>query len=231
MPSTDAAREHSPATWGPGRVTATVLASIAALLGIAAIVAGGTALVFDQTQRDPSGYLTSSAASYSTGTYALESDSYRARAAAEWSIARKLLGTIRIHSDSNRPVFVGIAPANAAIQSLAHVAHAEAGDLGAQSSDFHVHPGSAPVTLPGAQDFWVARTSGTGEQTLTWKVRSGNWRVIVMNADGTRGVASELSIGASFPHLLTIGSAALAAGLLMLLLSGTMLYVVVRRRR
>jgi hypothetical protein len=128
-------------------------------------------------------------------------------------------------------VFVGIAPANAAIQSLAHVAHAEAGDLGAQSSDFHVHPGSAPVTLPGAQDFWVARTSGTGEQTLTWKVRSGNWRVIVMNADGTRGVASELSIGASFPHLLTIGSAALAAGLLMLLLSGTMLYVVVRRRR
>jgi hypothetical protein len=232
MPSAGAAREHPPTkTWGPGRVTAIFLASITALLGIAAIVAGGTALVFDQTQRDTSGYLTSSAAPYSTGTYALESDSYRARGAAEWSIARKLLGTIQIHSNSSRPVFVGIAPANAATQYLAHVAHAEAGDLGAQSSDFHAHPGSAPMALPGAQHFWVARTSGAGEQTLTWKVRSGNWRVIVMNADGTRHVASELSIGARFPRLLTIGTAALTAGLLMLLLSGTTLYVVARRRR
>jgi hypothetical protein len=232
MPSADAAHEDSPAnTWGPGRVTATVLASITALLGIAAILAGGTALGFDQTQRDTSGYLTSPAESYSTGTYALESDSYRARAAAEWSIARKLLGTIRIHSDSSRPVFVGIAPANAASQYLADVAHAQAGDLGVQSSDFHAHPGSAPATLPSAQHFWVARTSGAGQQTLTWKIRSGNWRVIVMNADGAPNVASDLSIGARFPHLLTIGLAALAAGLLILLLSGTTLYAVVRRRR
>ena len=57
------------------------------------------------------------------------------------------------------------------------------------------------------------------------------WRVIVMNANGTRDVTSELSIGASFPHLQTIGIAALGSGLLLLLLSGSALYVVVRRRR
>jgi hypothetical protein len=205
--------------------------SLTALVGIGAIAAGATALVFDQTQRSPSGYLTSSAAPYSTGTYALESDSYRAGAAAEWFVARTLLGTIRIHSLSSRPVFIGIAPASAADAYLAHVAHGEAGDLGAPSSEFRVDPGSAPTTLPAAQHFWIARASGAGKQTLTWKVRSGNWRVIVMNANGTRGVASDLSVGASFPHLLTIGIAALATGLLLVLLSGSALYVVIRRRR
>jgi Domain of unknown function (DUF4389) len=234
MPSVSAmteAAEHSPVTWGPRRIAATVLTSLTALLGIAAIVAGGAALVFDQTQRNPSGYLTSGAAPYSTGTYALESDSYHAGTAAEWFVARGLLGTIRIDSVSNRPVFVGIAPANAANQYLANVAHAEAADLGAQSSDFHAHPGAAPAALPAAQHFWAAHASGSGDQTLTWKVRSRNWRVIVMNANGTRDVTSELSIGASFPHLQTIGIAALGAGLLILLLSGSALYVVVRRRR
>jgi hypothetical protein len=54
--------------------------------------------------------------------------------------------------------------------------------------------------------------------------------VIVMNAHGTRDVTSELSIGASFPHPQTIGVASLGAGLLILLLSGSALYVVVRRR-
>jgi hypothetical protein len=52
-----------------------------------------------------------------------------------------------------------------------------------------------------------------------------------MNADGTRDVSSQLSIGATFPHLLAIGLAAVAAGLLILLLSGATLYIVARRRR
>jgi uncharacterized protein DUF4389 len=222
---------HSPTAWGPGRIAAGVLAGITALVGLLAVAAAVTALVFDQTQRDASGYLTSNPAPYSTDTYALESDSYRASRAGEWLLARELLGTIRIHSLANHPTFVGIAPANAAERYLAGVAHAEAGDLGAQSADFHVHPGSAPNSPPGAQRFWVARASGAGEQTLTWKVRSGNWRVIVMNADGTRDVASELSIGASFPHLLTIAIAALLAGLAILLLGAGVLHRVVRRTR
>jgi hypothetical protein len=222
---------HPPVTWSPRRIAAAVLTSLTALLGIAAIVAGGAALVLDQTQRNPGGYITTTAAPYSTGTYALESDSYQAGTAAEWSLARGLLGTIRIHSVSSRPVFIGIAPANAANQYLANVAHAEAADLGAQRSDFHAQPGGAPSALPAAQGFWAAHASGAGEQTLTWKVRGGNWRVIVMNASATRDVTTQLSIGASFPHLQIIGTAAVGAGLLLLLLSGSALYVVVRRRR
>ena len=218
------------AAWGPARVAAALLASLAALLGIAAIAAGATAVVFDQTQRDASGYLTSESAPYSTGTYALESRNYDAGASVLGPLARGLLGTVRIHSESGRAVFVGIAPANAAGAYLANVAHAEADDLGARSANFRISPGGAPSTAPGAQHFWVASATGAGAQTLTWKIRSGNWRVVVMNADGTRRVASDLSIGAVLPHLLTIGIVALGTGLLILLLSGGALFLAIHRR-
>jgi len=200
-------------------------------LAIVTLAAGAAATVFDQTGRNASGYITSSGEPYSTATFAIESDGYHLGSAAEWWVARELLGSIRIQSLASGRVFVGIAPADAANKYLAQVAHAQAGNLGAQDSDFRVQPGGAPSTLPAAQRFWVAHTSGSGEQTLTWKVRSGDWRVVVMNANGTRGDASQLSIAATFPHLLTIGLSAIGIGLLLLLLSGGTLYLVVRRRR
>jgi hypothetical protein len=67
--------ERKPLRWGPGRVIALVLASIATLLSLAAIAAGGVGITLDQTQRDSSGYLMTSARSYSTDTYALVSGS------------------------------------------------------------------------------------------------------------------------------------------------------------
>ena len=51
-----------------------------------------------------------------------------------------------------------------------------------------------------------------------------------MNADGTRAVNANVSIGARLPHLLTIAIAVLGGGILLLLLSGGGLYVAVRRR-
>jgi len=208
-----------------------LLASLAVLAGIAAIAAGASASVLSQTQRDASGYVMSGPGSYSTGTYALESGAYNAGAPGVAPIARALLGTIRIRSQSSRAVFVGIAPAGAAGSYLANVAHAEAGGLGARSADFRTQPGGAPGTAPTAQHFWAASATGAGQRTLTWKVRSGNWRIVVMNADGTRNIASDLSIGASLPHLLWIGIAALGAGLLILLMGGGALYLAVRRSR
>jgi hypothetical protein len=232
LPNTGATAtaDHRSATWGLRRITALGLASIAALVGIAAIAAGVTGVVFDQTQRNQGGYLTSGAAQYSTGTYALESESYHATSARGF-VARELLGTIRISARSSRPVFVGIARASAATAYLAQVAHAQASGLGAENSNFRTLAGAAPRTAPGAQRFWVASTTGAGAETLTWKVRSGSWRVVVMNANGARDVASELSIGASSPHLLALAIGTPGGGILILLIGGGVLYVATRRRR
>lgn len=65
----------------------------------------------------------------------------------------------------------------------------------------------------------------------TWSRRTGDWRIVVMNADGSRGVNSDVSVGARLPHLLTIGIAALGAGILLLLVGGGGIYLAVRQRQ
>ena len=218
------------ASWGVGRVIAVVAASLALLAGLAALAAGGVAVVFDQTQRDASGYVMTDSAVYSTGTYALVSDSYRTGAAGDWVVARDMLGTIRIRATGARPVFVGIAPAASVDAYLTGVRREVATRFDASRSHFRLQEGGAPSTAPTAKRFWVARTVGSGSQTLDWSPANGSWRIVVMNADGSAGVHTDLAAGARFPHLLWIGVGVLAAGALLLLLGGIGLYAAVRTR-
>jgi uncharacterized protein DUF4389 len=229
VPATSTAAPAS-AQWGAGRVIAVIVASLAVLVGLAALAAGGTALVFDQTQRDASGYLMTDSTAYSTDTYALVSDSYRTGAAGDLLVARDMLGTVRIRSRSSTPVFVGIARAAAVDSYLARVRHEVATRFDAQQSDFRLHDGGAPATPPTAKQFWAAQSLGSGTQTLSWSPQNGNWRIVVMNANGSAGVGTDLALGARFPHLLWIGIGVLSGGVLLLLLGGGGIYAAVRRR-
>jgi hypothetical protein len=202
-------------SWSAGRVIAVIASSLVCLLAVAATVAGAVALTFDQTQRDASGYLMTGSDSYSTSGYALVSDTYSAGTAADLSIGRD--------------IFVGIAPASGANAYLAGVERSEATRFGPPSSDFRLRAGGAPSTSPTAQRFWAASTVGSGSQTLSWKPASGSWRIIVMNANSSRGVQTRLAIGARFPDLLTISLVVLGAGLVVLLLGAGGLYLAVRR--
>jgi Domain of unknown function (DUF4389) len=216
--------------WGVGRVTAIVLASLVALAGLAAFAGGGIAVAFDQTQRDAAGYLMTGPRTYSTGTYAISSDSYRAGEAGDWFVARDMLGTVRIRTTSAAPVFVGIGPAGAVDAYLANVRHEVATSFDARRSDFRLHGGVAPAVPPAAKGFWVGTTSGSGAHVLSWTPRSGDWRIVLMNADGSPGVRAELAVGARLPHLLGIGIGLLGGGVLLLLLGGGAIYVAAPRR-
>jgi hypothetical protein len=217
-------------SWGPGRVLAVIVASLAVPAGLVTVAAGGLALVFDQTQRDASGYLMTNSAAYSTGTYALVSDSYRTGAAGDPFVARDMLGTVRVRTHSGQPVFVGIGPSGAVDSYLAGVRHEVATRFDAARSDFSLHKGGAPDSLPTSKHFWVARSLGSGTRILSWSPTNGQYRIVVMNANGSAGVKTNLAIGARFPDLLWIGIGALGGGALLLLLGGGGLYVVVRRR-
>jgi hypothetical protein len=228
-PATPAAT--TPTRWGAGRVIAVILASLAVLAGLAALAGGGTALVFDQTQRDASGYLMTGSTPYSTDTYALVSDSYRTGASGDVLVAQDMLGTVRVRTQSTQPVFVGIGPAAAVDSYLAKVRREVATRFDAAQSDFSLRRGGAPAALPASKRFWVAHSVGSGKQTLSWSPANGEYRIVVMNPNGSAGVHTDLAIGARFPHLLWIGVGALGGGALLLLVGGAGLYAAVRSRR
>jgi hypothetical protein len=227
-PAPTAAR--TPERWGAGRVIALVAASILAFVSFGVLAAGGTGIVLDQTQRDSSGYLMTSSEPYSTSTYALISGSYRGGTSDDWFVNRDLIGTVKVQVNSTRPVFIGIGPESAVNTYLAGVAHASGTSLTTPSSDFRTHAGGAPSSPPSTQTFWSASSTSSGQQTLSWHPRAGNWRIVLMNADGSAGVSSDVSIGARFPHLLAIAIAAAGVGLLLLAISGGAVYLALRPR-
>lgn len=218
------------APWGAGRILAAVLTSLMALIAMGLVAAGSAGIALDQSSRDASGYLMTSPRTYSTTTYALVSAGYRGGTSNDWFATRDILGTVRIRASGSRPLFVGIGSETRVNAYLAGTAFAEGSRFDARPTDFQTHSGAAPPSAPGAQRFWAASASGGGPVTLTWVPRSGNWRIVVMNATGAAAVAADVSVGARLPHLLTIAVAILGAGILLLLGAGALGYVIVRRR-
>jgi hypothetical protein len=167
--------------------------------------------------------------SFSTRGYALVSERIDlAVDGPDWAV-RNLLGDVRIESQSDRPVFIGIARESDADRYLAGVHRSVVSDLGHghQGGRYDTQAGGAPATPPRDQSFWAASGAGTGDRALSWKVEDGRWNVVVMNADGSGGVAADLRVGAELPNLLSIGIGLLALGLALLLAAAGAVYAAV----
>jgi uncharacterized protein DUF4389 len=215
---------------GAGRVVLIVVGVITALLSLA-LLAGGTGLVvIDQTQRDKDGFLMSPSEDFSTATYAIVSESADVDFGGSERAARAILGDVRIRSESDRDVFVGIARDTDVEDYLNGVEHSVVTDIG-HNPDYSHRSGGAPTSPPGDQRFWVASTSGSGERTLEWKPKDGSWSVVVMNSDASRGVASELSIGAELDAALWVGIVLLVVGALLAALAALAITAGARRGR
>ena len=215
---------------GAGRVVLIVVGVIAALLSLPLLVGGTALVVVDQTQRDEDGFLMSPSEDFSTATYAIVSDSVDVDFGGSESAARAILGDVRIRSESDRDVFVGIARDTDVDEYLNGVEQSVVTDIGRRPEYSH-RPGDAPTSPPAGQDFWVASTSGSGEQTLEWEAEDGSWSAVVMNSDGSRGVASELSIGAELDAALWVGIVVLVVGALLAALAALAITAGARRGR
>jgi hypothetical protein len=228
----EAAEPPSRGGRGPvGRIVLIVVGTIAGVISLG-LLAGGCALVaVDQTQRDGDGFLMSPTKDLTTSTYAIVSERADIETdGAEWALDT-FLGTVRIRSESERSVFVGIAPAAEADGYLDGVEHDVVTDLDSGGDpEYTLQPGGAPSAAPGTETFWVASASGAGEQTLEWEPEDGDWRVVVMNEDGSRGVTSDMSIGAELDTVLWIGIGLLVAGGLLAALAALAITAGARKR-
>ena len=133
--------------------------------------------------------------------------------------ASGLIGTVRIRvtqASGTTPAFIGIAPASAAARYLARVDYATVSGATDHHGTYVEHPGSAPAVPPGRAGIWTAQAAGPGTQTLTWAVRSGDWMVVAMNADGSRPVNMQVNVAATLPALPWIATGLLIGGIIFL---------------
>jgi hypothetical protein len=226
-----ASRAAAPAPgWTGGRVAAVVGGSVIALLAAGVMSAGIAGIVVDQTQRDDQGFVMTPTQTYSTATYALVSDTVTVDLRGpDWGDALDdLVGDVKVRSVSDEPVFVGIGPTDKVSEYLRGVPHEQVGDLADPSGT--VMSGRGRPADPAAEDFWVASSTGAGEQTVRWKVQDGDWRAVVMADGGTRSVTTELAVGAQLHDLLAVSLALLAGGAVLLALGGVALVIGVRGR-
>jgi Domain of unknown function (DUF4389) len=214
-----------------GKVILIVVGVIAGIVALALLVGGCALVAIDQTQRDDDGFLMSPTQEFSTPTYAVVSESADLDTeGAEWALDA-FLGTVRIRSESDRRVFVGIGPAAAVERYLDGVDQDVVTDLDSHGEpEYTRHAGATRPARPDTQRFWVSSATGTGEQTLEWDPQDGDWRAVVMNADATRGVAADLSIGAELDPALWIGIGLLVVGGLFAAAAALSITAATRRR-
>jgi hypothetical protein len=218
-----------------GRVALIVLGSIGALLGLAVLAGGGFLLWADRTERED-GYLTTPTERFETPTYALTRTRLEIDAdGPDWLWNDNWFGKVRIRGESaedGKLLFIGIGPEAAVARYVGSVAHANVEDIELDPFRVKYRPiaGGPPQGPPTAQDFWAVSGSGVGTQTVTWKVREGDWSVVLMNADGSRPVAAEVDLGVKLSFLLWLAIGLLIGGALVLLGSTALIVLAARRR-
>src|SRR5206468_7238983 len=111
----------------------------------------------------------------------------------------------------------GIGPQAKVARYLGTVAHANVQDIDFDPfrATYLSGSGGAPQGPPAEQHFWAASASGVGTQTLSWKVRDGDWSVVLMNANGSRGVTADVDLGAKLSFLLWVAIGLLIGGVLV----------------
>ena len=210
-----------------GGIALIIIGSIVALIAFGLLAGGAVLMWADRTQRDTSGYLTTPSTRLDTTAYAIAATDLATTVDAPgWRVASDALGVARIRADSStaHAIFIGIAPANDVRNFLSGVAYEQlTGYALAQGGPtYQTHNGGAPSS-PSSQPFWTASVSGVGTQTLTWKAQSGQWAMVLMNADASQGITADVSVGATAPFLFGLALGLLIGGAVALVVAGALL--------
>ena len=218
-----------------GRIAALVAGGLAALVALLMLAAGG-ALLWGNAQKDHDGYLHTGTDRFHTRTAAIATDNLDVETGgASDLLAHDLFGKVRVRAESHagKPVFVGIARTADVDRYLRGASHAIVTDVDTSpfKAEYRTVPSARRPARPAEQSFWAASARGNGRQQVTWKVRDGNWSVVVMNADASPRVDTGISAGADLPWLDEAGWATVGAGVLIALMAAGLILVGTRAPR
>ena len=231
-------QQYAGITWTAGRIVALGFATLAILVSLGAGI-GGAALAFvDSEVRDDQGYLMSGTEQLSASSYAISTDNVQLHGdGGAASLPRAFLGKVRITAEgaAGKQLFIGIGRTDDVNRYLAGTEHAVLVGLDGHGDGlqprYRYVEGAAPTALPEGAGVWAAQASGSGEQSLFWEAESGDWTVVVMNADGSAPVDARVAAGATVPGLGWVVAVLLTLAGVLLLVGLTLVVVAVRRPR
>jgi len=210
-----------------------VTGALATIVAAGLLAIGGLALLGD-SQKDSDGYLSTGTHQFEAGTRALATENLDVDLdGTDWFMDANDLGKVRlqVESQDDAPVFVGIAPTSDVEDYLAGVSHSTLTDVSSSpfEADYDHHGGDRPPVAPADSHIWAASEHGSGKQTLNWEIQDGDWSIVVMNADGSAGVDTDISTGATVPFLDELGWTAAGSGSFVLVVGVALLVVGIRR--
>jgi hypothetical protein len=211
---------------------ALVGASVTGLIAFALFLAGGLLLWANGHYKDADGYLSTGSQRFNSREYAITTPNLQVSAGAPgFVIKADRYGQIRLQTmaKGGKPLFVGVARTADVERWLRGTSFSEVSDIDYApfKATYAEHHGTRKPGPPAKQRFWAA----SGAHSLRWNVQSGDWSVVVMNADASAGVDAGVSAGARLPWLDEAGWIALGGGALIALFAGSLILVGVRSPR
>jgi hypothetical protein len=203
-----------------GRIALLVTGSILALVSLGLLAGGGVLVWAHTTQRDDDGYYSTRSERFQSDGYAIRSDDLDLGTdGADWLFEEGRLATIRLTGRALNPgpgLFLGIGREEDVERYLEDVEHDVLVDVDLDPfrPEYRRMAGTREPEPPETQPFWAAAR----DHRVTWDVEEGDWVAVAMNADGSRGVAAEISVGAKSD--LVLWAALVVLGLGMLFVAG-----------
>lgn len=184
----------------PGRIVALVVGTLLALGGIGMLVGAGALGFAHIFLRDDDGYFEVTLDRIETATVAVVSPDLDLGAepgSPDW-VLDTLDIDVRLRvtgADTARDVFVAVGSESEVDAYLEGVAHTEIIELDGRQPVYRDRAGGDEIEAPVDRGIWEAEAAGPGTQELVWEATEGRWSVIVMNADGSPGVAADVEVG------------------------------------
>ncbi|WP_370324458.1 DUF4389 domain-containing protein [Euzebya sp.] len=207
----------------PGRVVALVVGCLLVLPGIGMLLGGAALGVGVAAGRDDDGFVSADLDGVRSDGVAVTAEGIVLVAEPdtpdwllEWASVDVRLEAAAV---GERPLFVGIGPEDEVDAYLAGTAHSEVEAVDGGTPRYREQDGRTEVAPPSAQGFWVATSEGTGTRSMTWEVTAGRWAVVLMHADGSPGVAADVTVGVDAGMLVPVAVALGSVGVLVTVLA------------
>ena len=221
-----------------GKIVLLVFGVLFLLVSVGLLLGGGALVWANSSLTDSEGFFTTEVRQIERDSYAIVTEPADIDLEAGWHwgwrwdwsnfVTFKVEG---FNNDTSKQIFIGIAEESDVRAYLNGVEYDEITEwsIHPYRVEYTPYPGDSVPTAPTTQTFWAESAHGAGTQTLEWEPETGNWMLVLMNADGSAGVSLSGAVGVKVPWLFGIGVGFLVGGIAALTIGIVMVYFAVRR--